>query len=326
MKKLIAGGGALTLFPVFLLFFIGASPEPQSGIPNNVPPEYLGYVMQAGSICPEITPTIIAAQIDAESTWSTDVVSSTGAKGISQFMPDAWADYGGDYNGDGVSNLLDPADAIIAQGHMMCDMISQVTALKESGEVSGDTLDLALAAYNAGIGKVTEAGGIPDEEETENYVVKVRELMVEKYAPISGSTIPGGVDATSKVVNAAMKYIGVPYVWGGETAAGLDCSGLVMLTYSEFGVSMPHAADLQARVVGKSIYWGSGATPPWDQMKPGDIVAFSDSDGAFFQHVALYVGGQQMIQAPQPGTVVELSEMTSGYWRNQLWSIRRVFD
>jgi cell wall-associated NlpC family hydrolase len=99
-----------------------------------------------------------------------------------------------------------------------------------------------------------------------------------------------------------MRYLGVPYVWGGASPSGFDCSGLVMYVFAQLGISLPHYAAAQ---------YGFGTPVPADQLQPGDLVFF---DG--LGHVGIYIGGGQMIHAPHTGDVVKISpisEFGSGY-------------
>lgn len=94
----------------------------------------------------------------------------------------------------------------------------------------------------------------------------------------------------SKVVSVATKYLGVPYVFGGESPAGFDCSGFTAYVYAQFGVALPHSAAAQGRL-GKAIARSAA--------RPGDVVVM---DGG--AHVGIYLGGGRMIDAPEPGRVV----------------------
>lgn len=94
----------------------------------------------------------------------------------------------------------------------------------------------------------------------------------------------------SRVVAVASKYKGVPYKFGGESPAGFDCSGLVAYVYAQFGISLPHSAAEQGAI---------GTKIARSAARPGDVVVM---DGG--SHVGIYLGGNRMIDAPEPGRVV----------------------
>ncbi|WP_036506604.1 transglycosylase SLT domain-containing protein [Nocardioides sp. URHA0020] len=100
------------------------------------------------------------------------------------------------------------------------------------------------------------------------------------------------------VVKGARKYLGVPYVWGGtDPAKGLDCSGLVQKVYSELGYDLPRVSYQQAKA-GRPV-------ASLAEAQPGDILAF----GSPVHHVAIYIGDNQMIEAPRPGKDVQVSSV-----------------
>jgi cell wall-associated NlpC family hydrolase len=108
-----------------------------------------------------------------------------------------------------------------------------------------------------------------------------------------------------EVVAVAKKYLGVPYVWGGTTPSGFDCSGLCQYSYRQIGVSIPRTSREQ--------FHAGPYIPPdrLDLLKPGDLVFFGyDGDPGKIHHVGMYVGDSEFIEAPAAGEVVRISSLT----------------
>jgi cell wall-associated NlpC family hydrolase len=115
-----------------------------------------------------------------------------------------------------------------------------------------------------------------------------------------GSTSTAG--AHGSVVSIAAQYLGVPYVWGGASPSGFDCSGLVMYVYAQVGISLPHNAAMQY----------ADCTPiAQGSAQPGDLVFFGYSAGGI-HHVGIYVGGGSMIDAPYTGVDVRYDAAFGG--------------
>ena len=116
--------------------------------------------------------------------------------------------------------------------------------------------------------------------------------------------------AYTGVVGIAMRYLGIPYVWGGASPSGFDCSGLVMYVYAQVGVSLPHYTGAQ---------WNAGVPVSRSDLQPGDLVFF---DG--LGHVGLYIGGGEFIHAPQTGDVVKISSLNEGWYAATYDGVRRI--
>lgn len=121
----------------------------------------------------------------------------------------------------------------------------------------------------------------------------------EPVAPPVGDTSVG-----QAIVNVAYGYLGIPYVWGGTTTAGFDCSGMVQAAHAAVGISLPRVSEAQG-ACGQPV--GSMA-----EALPGDIVCYG-------YHVGIYIGGGQMIHAPEPGDVVKVSSVYGSPWFRRCW-------
>lgn len=280
--------GAITVIPFLAFAGKAASAANAAGISEEVPAEYRADVLRAGSLCPTITPAVIAAQIEVESGWRTDAVSHAGAQGLAQFMPSTWAQYGTDGDGDGKAEIMNPHDSILSQGTYMCALLGMVTSHLESGRLQGNPLQLSLAAYNAGLGAVLAAGGIPDNGETNTYVPNILSAM-SRY---QGTTL---ISSPSGEAKEALNWaIGIAnddshrYVFGAAGPAHYDCSGLT-LTYAKMrGIDLPRTADQQAR---------TGRYITEAEAQPGDLIFWSSNGGVHFYHTAIYLGDGQMVSA-----------------------------
>ncbi len=138
-----------------------------TGGPIVVPAELRTVFAEAAERCEAIPIEILAAQIAAESHWDERAVSSAGARGIAQFMPEVWKQYGIDADGDGDAEVWNPVDAIHSAAELNCLNRRLVR------DVPGNRLHNTLAAYNAGHGNVIKYGGVPPFPETEAYLERI---------------------------------------------------------------------------------------------------------------------------------------------------------
>lgn len=113
---------------------------------------------------------------------------------------------------------------------------------------------------------------------------------------LSGASSKGIVAKPGTPVETALAYHGIPYLWGGETPAGFDCSGLVLYVYAQHGVKLPHYSGSQFQL---------GQKVAIADLVPGDVVFF----GSPIHHVGIYIGGGYYIHAPRTGDFVKISRL-----------------
>ncbi|WP_280342968.1 peptidoglycan DD-metalloendopeptidase family protein [Nocardia abscessus] len=276
---------------------------------GKVPQELEIWYRRAGSICPQATPSLLAAQGRQESGFRRGATSPAGAQGLAQFLPttavsinpDDGQPYVIDADGSGVASVWDDGDAIIGQGRYMCAIAHKIQRWQAEGRVQGDLVALTLAAYNAGEGAVLASGGMPNQvaahyAETQPYVRNILAMEAQYRAPGSlGRFTPGQGSSGDQVVEAAHEWLGTPYVWGGggpqgPSGGGLDGPGLTaaaVFAASSGTVTLPRTAEQQ---------WEAGAEVPMSRAQPGDLV-FSSFGPRGPAQVGVYAGNGRMIQS-----------------------------
>ncbi|MBF6348632.1 MULTISPECIES: peptidoglycan DD-metalloendopeptidase family protein [Nocardia] len=277
---------------------------------GKVPPELEIWYRRAGSLCPQITPSLLAAQGRQESGFRRGLTSPAGAQGLAQFLPGTAAStnpddgqpYVIDADGNGVASVWDDGDAIIGQGRYMCAIAHKINGWIAEGRVHGDVVALTLAAYNAGEGAVLASGGMPNQvaahySETQPYVANILAMEAEYRDPGAAGRFTPDTDAAAgdEIVRAAHQWLGTPYVWGGggpqgPSSGGLDGPGLTsaaVFAASGGEVSLPPTAEQQ---------WEAGTEVSVSEMEPGDLV-FSEFAERGPARVGIYAGNGQMIHA-----------------------------
>jgi cell wall-associated NlpC family hydrolase len=129
-----------------------------------------------------------------------------------------------------------------------------------------------------------------------------RHAAVNPHAVAIRSTGTSAAASRNAVVDEAKGFLGLPYLWGGTSGFGFDCSGLTYAVYAAFGRTLSRDASQQAR---------NGTPIQGSSLLPGDLVFFRDSASGPVAHVGLYVGNGSMIDAPHTGAVVRIDQVSS---------------
>lgn len=167
--------GALGLLIIGTVGAISHNSSPDcSDHGGAIPREWADDVAHSAEVS-GLPPELVAAQLDVESRWDPEAESPVGAQGLAQFMPETWELYG-------EGEATDPEASIRAQGYYLRDLREMVAELDPADEQ--EETALVLAAYNAGPTVVLEEGGIPEYQETQDYVDQITELSETRYAGV----------------------------------------------------------------------------------------------------------------------------------------------
>ncbi len=240
-----------------------------------VPPAWLPLYQQAAGTCPGLSWSVLAAvgTVESDSGRSTGAgvwsgANGAGAEGPLQFEPATFAAYA----------TVGPDGARPASPYDPVDAVYTASAmLCADGAGSEPTLRAAVEAYN-------HSGTYAD-------TVLSLSLAIAEDPTVSGTVVAA--------IAYAAQQLGTPYAWGGTGRGGFDCSGLTQAAYRSAGISLPRVAQAQFAV--------GPAVPDDATVEPGDLVFFGSSPSGV-DHVGLYVGAGEMIDAPHTGALVRFDD------------------
>ncbi len=118
----------------------------------------------------------------------------------------------------------------------------------------------------------------------------------------------------AQLIEVAKSYIGTPYVYGGSTPSGFDCSGFVKYVYGQIGISLSRTSYTQAN---------EGTYVAYENLMPGDIVCFGSGS---ISHVGIYIGDGQFIHSPRTGYSVCIAPLSGGSYNGRFRFARRIIQ
>jgi cell wall-associated NlpC family hydrolase len=292
MAALAAATVALPLSVVLLAAAGQANPAPAvndaglGGAPTvlarqDIPVDYLAWYTAATQTCPGLPWSVLAGIGKVESDHGRSHLpgvqsgaNSAGAEGPMQFLPATFAQFAVNADPGHPLTPYDPADAIYAAARMLCS--------DGARGGTGTGIQQAIFAYNHATW----------------YVTAVL-TWANRYAASSAAPVTG---AAATAITFAKAQLGKPYCWGGTGPACFDCSGLVFTAYAATGIHLART----------TFQWQQdGPQVPLSQIQPGDLLFSAGSDGtpANPGHVVMYLGADQVIQAPQTGENVQIDPL-----------------
>jgi cell wall-associated NlpC family hydrolase len=293
------GLAAMAAFCTFALLVLAsltdfpAASTPSAFAQSQIPSAYLGLYERAAETCPGLDWTLLAAVGKVESDHGrsrllgvSSGVNPAGAQGPMQMLPATFAAYSHPVEADPLPtevggarppSAFNPTDAIYAAARYLC-------ASHVADDPSG-----AVVAYNCGNNgpacQVLAAGYAAD------VIAAAASYRVADNQPGTAAAI---------AIDAATSMLGTPYVWGGESPSGFDCSGLTQWSYAHAGIQLPRTAQQQ--------YDAGPRRPPAEALQPGDLLFFG-ADAKTVHHVGIYLGDGLMIDAPHTGAIVRLDRL-----------------
>jgi cell wall-associated NlpC family hydrolase len=292
-KALAAAAAVLAAFPLFLILLVTASTSTPAqaapaatglaGTPTalaraDIPADYLAWYMAAAKTCPGLPWSVLAGIGEVESDHGRSGLpgvrsgaNSAGAEGPMQFEPATFSEFAVSADPGQPLTPYDPADAIYTAAAMLC------ASGARGGTPAG--IEQAVFAYN----------------HAQWYVTDVM-AWAARYAAQGGGQPASTAAATA--IAFARQQLGKPYQWGAAGPDAYDCSGLVYAAYAAAGIHIARTTYQWAQ---------DGPVVPLSQIQPGDLLFSAGSDGTPSNpgHVVMYLGGGQVIQAPQSGENVQ---------------------
>ncbi|PKQ21312.1 MAG: hypothetical protein CVT66_00505 [Actinobacteria bacterium HGW-Actinobacteria-6] len=189
---------------------------------------------------------------------------------------------------------------------------TEQVALRSEAKIRASDIEAKINKQEAYVASLNAEVKTLIKEEEARQAKLAAERAAQAAALASSSS--GGRSSTAEgdltggqpeVVGIALRYLGVPYVWGGSSPSGFDCSGLCQYVYKQVGITLPRTSSSQYNA-GSHI-----AADRLDLLRSGDLVFFgTNGDPGRVHHVGIYVGNGNYVHAPSTGDVVKVSSLT----------------
>jgi cell wall-associated NlpC family hydrolase len=235
------------------------------------------------------------------------------------------SDHNVDADGIAGTATMSAMDSVVSRGNDSVADSSQPAVLKKgmSGEnvlmlqINLKSLGYYTASLDGNFGPDTLLAVIDFQSTnglTTDGIAGLATIQALQYAPAAPSRSAGGDRKSQMIASYAEQFLGTPYVYGGRSPEGFDCSGFASYVYGHFGIEIPRAADEQ-------FYYGASVT----QLIPGDLVFFTTyTDGP--SHTGIYIGDNCFIHSSSSGGQVIITSLSENYYAARYLGARRVVN
>ena len=183
---------------------------------------------------------------------------------------------------------------------------------------SGDTLSHISLRYDISVQDIKRLNSLSNDVIYVGQVLKIGKSQVTQPAPPTEITPPNDeintAFNTDKLISQAKAQLGIPYVWGGTTPSGFDCSGFIYYAFNKSGVKVTRTSS--EGYYNRSYYVNKPAI--------GDLVFFENTYKKGISHLGIYVGDNKFIHAGDNG--VEITSLNNSYWKSKLDGFKRFYD
>ena len=203
-------------------------------------------------------------------------------------------------------------------GNSYDELNSEYAQVSQAADAATATTTAATAAKPAEQTASTTRKTTAAEEEPSPAETKAttKETTKATEAPAPTPAPSGDSSKINTVLAYAKSNVGGSYVWGGASFKACDCSGLVMLSFAQVGINLPHYAASQAEY---------GTTVSYNNIQPGDVVFFGGTNYSSIYHVGIYIGDGLMVHAQNSATGIVISNLANfSYWGNPITVIKRL--
>jgi cell wall-associated NlpC family hydrolase len=199
-----------------------------------------------------------------------------------------------------LSNLKNYKIELTQERSILANEVGRASSLTRAAARAFHSADVYQSTLNHALSQVK--GNIATFIAQAQAVASAKTVSSFNAQTLADGTVNPPPDSRANIaINAAMQYLGTPYVWGGASHSGVDCSGLIMLAYQAAGIYLPHYSGAQ--------YQDTMRVPLVD-IEPGDLLFYGYGGD---EHVAMYVGAGKMIEAETTGTLVHIVPVRLGY-------------